>query len=63
MGLREDMEILENYNQRGLGKEYMQGTLTKGQREESARDRNRMPSDPSARMSMNSPGWEAARGD
>lgn len=63
MGLREDMETLEYYRRRGLGKEYMQGTLTAAQRHEARLDRSRMPIDPSASMSMNSPRWEEARGD
>ncbi len=63
MGLRDDMDVLQSYIDRGLGREYMEGTLTPEQRQGVAVDRNKMPSDPTSGMSMNSPGWIAARGD
>ena len=49
MSLKEDMNVLEYYKNKGLGKAYLEGTLTAEQREQAAYDRNSMPSDRGSR--------------
>lgn len=49
MSLKEDMDVLEYYKNKGLGKAYLEGTLTAEQREQAAYDRNSIPSDRGSR--------------
>lgn len=56
MGLREDMETLQRHIENGTGRAYLEGTAPRLKPEP-------MPKDPTATMSMNAKGWEAARGD
>ena len=56
MGLKDDMHILGRHIERGTGKQWLEGTAEPLPPEPA-------PIDRSATMSVNNPGWMAARGD